>query len=283
MQLLPGSGRCWPHVPQAEGPSEHRGPPEHPEGLATGCLSARSQGCTGRRGGDAVRCPGPGRSPSRPHRPLRIRRVFLSPMKNLQRHGPVRSLGESPRPSSASPCPHFSRTFQPWWPDPLGAGETLFLEVPPLPSPPGPELPAPRPPSRRLSGDAEGADGGTVGPPAPCTARGKRSRPRARPGGARGGPRSRPSTAVGAPQHPCGDPPPHASALPPPGLGAGCKRSQGPSRVCSVCSSGTQAGSPVMSLPPNGACTGRAVGQTKSPDVAGPCRPLSPVGRCRPL
>lgn len=69
----------------------------------------------------------------------------------------------------------------------------------------------------------------------------------------------------------------------PPGLGAGCKRSQGPSRVCSVCSSGTQAGSPVMSLPPNGACTGRAVGQTKSPDVAGPCRPLSPVGRCRPL
>lgn len=189
VQLLPGSGRCWPHVPQAEGPGEHRGPPEHPEGLATGCLSARSQGCAGRRGGDAVRCPGPGRSPSRPHRPLRIRRVFLSPMKNLQRHGPVRSLGESPRPSSASPCPHFSRTFQPWWPDPLGAGETLFLEVPPLPSPPGPELPAPRPPSRRLSGDAEGADGGTVGPPAPCTARGKRSRPRARPGGARGGPR----------------------------------------------------------------------------------------------
>lgn len=167
MQLLPGSGRCWPHVPQAEDPGEHRGPPEHPEGLATGCLSARSQGCAGRRGGDAVRCPGPGRSPSRPHRPLRIRRVFLSPMKNLQRHGPVRSLGESPRPSSASPCPHFSRTFQPWWPDPLGAGETLFLEVPPLPSPPGPELPAPRPPSRRLSGDTEGAVGGPWAHPTP--------------------------------------------------------------------------------------------------------------------
>lgn len=164
--LLPPSGWCWPHVSQAKGPGEHKGPPEHPEGLATGCLSAEEPGPRWKAGRGCRRAPrsqghGPG-SPSQPHCPFRIRRVFLSPMKNLQKHGPVRSLGESPRPSSASPCPDFSRIFpapvarSPWGrrnPFPGGAISAI------------PELLVLCPPSHRLSRHRRGADGGSVDQP----------------------------------------------------------------------------------------------------------------------
>lgn len=138
--------------------------PEHPEGLATCCLSALESGGgdTGvlRAGRRSRVGRGPG-GPAPPHRLFRIRRVFSSPMKNLQKHGPVRSLGESPglhQHLHAQTSPEFS--IPGGW-TPLEQEKPFSWRCHLCGPHAAAELPGPRPLSRRPSGTAEGAVGGT--------------------------------------------------------------------------------------------------------------------------